>query len=125
MKYLLTILMFCMTISLSSYGHANKMGAAVGVPLPHNLSLSDQTGAVQNFDTLSGDKGLILFFVRSADWCPYCQIQILDLNKRSAEFTEMGYNVATISYDDVEKLERFSSRYKVSFPMLSDKTPAL
>jgi len=44
-----------------------KSGPDVGASIPI-LSLQDQYGAARNFDNLGGAKGLVLVFVRSADW---------------------------------------------------------
>ena len=100
---------------------ADKPGPEIGQMIPHELNVPEQNNNVQNFEDLIGKKGLVLFFVRSADWCPYCKIQLLDLNNRATEFTDLGYQIATVSYDDVEKLKAFDDRYQISFPMLSDK----
>jgi peroxiredoxin len=32
-----------------------------------------------------GDKGVVLFFFRSAAWCPFCQAQLIDLNSGVAD----------------------------------------
>ena len=44
-----------------------KTGPAVGAPIPQ-FSAVDQNGRRQAFETLRGSKGLVLMFVRSADW---------------------------------------------------------
>jgi hypothetical protein len=42
-------------------------GPAVGQKIP-SFEAVDQSGQLQTFDTLKGDKGLLLLFYRSADW---------------------------------------------------------
>ncbi len=42
-------------------------GPAVGQKIPA-FEAVDQSGHPQTFDTLKGDKGLLLLFFRSADW---------------------------------------------------------
>jgi cytochrome oxidase Cu insertion factor (SCO1/SenC/PrrC family) len=42
-------------------------GPAVGEKIP-GFEAVDQSGRTQTFDTLKGDKGLLLLFFRSADW---------------------------------------------------------
>jgi len=97
-------------------------GGEVGEKLPTNLALLDKDGAEQNFDSIKGDKGAVLVFVRSADWCPYCQVQLLDLRGEDGErITDLGYSIATISYDAPEALNKFATRYKFNHVMLSDK----
>ncbi len=44
-----------------------KTGPAVGAPIPKFRAV-DQDGRRQTFETLRGSKGLLLMFVRSADW---------------------------------------------------------
>ena len=58
-------------------------GPKVGETVPYPIEALDQTGMAQTFDTLKGDNGLILLFNRSVDWCPYCQNQVIDWNKKT------------------------------------------
>ena len=44
-----------------------KTGPAVGERIP-DFEAVDQNGKRQSFDTLKGENGLLLMFVRSADW---------------------------------------------------------
>ncbi|MBM3813060.1 MAG: hypothetical protein FJW20_15670 [Acidimicrobiia bacterium] len=44
-----------------------KTGPALGKHIP-KFSLPDQNGRMRNFENLKGPKGLVLLFVRSADW---------------------------------------------------------
>lgn len=92
----------------------------IGQTIPTNLQLSDQNSKAQNFETLSGQKGLVLVFVRSADWCPYCQVQLLDLNSNAGAIVENGYNIVTLSYDSPKALKIFADKYSFPFTMLSD-----
>jgi len=48
-------------------GRNMKTGPEVGQKIPA-FSLKDHVGQTQTFDTLRGPKGLVLAFVRSADW---------------------------------------------------------
>mgnify|MGYP000023467199 CR=1 FL=1 len=95
--------------------------AEMGQPFPVQLSLKDSNDQVQRLEELRGDKGTVLVFVRSVDWCPYCQVQLLDLRSDAGEVRELGYNIVSVSYDDPEKLKAFKDRYKFQYPMLSDE----
>jgi peroxiredoxin len=97
------------------------IAANIGEPIPHTLSVMDQNGEPQSFDALKGEKGAVLVFVRSVDWCPYCQVQLIDLGKRSAEIEEKGYNLIAISYDSVESQKKFSDKYSFKYTLLSDE----
>jgi len=50
-----------------------------------------------------GQNGLILTFFRSADWCPFCQAQLIDLNGGLTEVEKCGYHIAALSYDSPER----------------------
>jgi hypothetical protein len=48
-------------------GQNAKTGPAVGQPVP-DFSLQDQTGRRQTLKSVSGPRGTMLVFFRSADW---------------------------------------------------------
>ena len=62
----------------------------------------------------------MLLFSRSADWCPYCKRQLLQLQQAKAEFAAKGVNVASITYDSVGILKNYADRKGIGYPMLSD-----
>ena len=71
-------------------------------------------------ETLVGEQGLALFFIRSIDWCPYCQVQVMDVDRRAAEFEERGLNVVFLSYDDPAMQAEFVSRRRIESLLVSD-----
>ena len=95
------------------------IGLAVGTKAP-SFSLRDQSGRVQTNQTLRGPKGTVLLFFRSADWCPYCKAQLMDLQRARARFEQQGLKLAAISYDTVEILKSFADRRQIEYPMLAD-----
>ncbi len=115
MKFLTTIMAAIMV--LASPAHAQT---DVGSTIPHSFDLIDQQNQKQSFDTLKGEKGLVVFFVRSAEWCPYCQKQIVEINESAEEISALGYNIASVSYDDTSTLSAFSKKHDIAYPMLSD-----
>jgi peroxiredoxin len=96
-----------------------KTGPAVGTHIPA-FEAVDLNGKRQTFDTLKGPKGLLLMFVRSADWCPYCKTQLADLNRQVEGFRKRGINVASLTYDSTDILKTFAARIGITFTMLSD-----
>ncbi len=44
-----------------------KTGPAIGSKIPP-FEVTDHSGRKQTFETLRGPKGLVLLFIRSADW---------------------------------------------------------
>jgi peroxiredoxin len=91
----------------------------VGTRAP-SFSLRDQSGRVQTNTALKGAKGTVLLFYRSADWCPYCKAQLMDLQRSHERFEQQGLKLAAISYDTVEILKSFADRRQIEFPLLAD-----
>ena len=65
--------------------------------------------------------GTILVFVRSADWCPFCKTQLLDLKPAIDDLAEAGWSVKALSYDSPEVLERFAADNELNYTLLSDE----
>ena len=97
-----------------------ELGPPVGTKAPDIGTLSDQKGTPRSLSSLMGTNGLVLFFVRSADWCPYCQAQMIDLNGAVEAIERRGYKMASISYDNPQILSTFIERRTIKFTMLSD-----
>ena len=99
---------------------AEDLGPAVGARVPDIGSPPDQTGKPRTLQSLMGQNGLVLFFFRSADWCPYCQAQMMDLNTAVAAVERRGYRIAGISYDSPQILKTFIDRRQIGYTLLSD-----
>jgi peroxiredoxin len=95
-------------------------GPAVGVKFPVALDAPDQAGKAQTLASVMGPKGLAVFFVRSADWCPFCKGQLTAVNQRHAEFVRLGINVVSVSVDDVAAIAAFAQQQAVKYTMLAD-----
>ena len=116
---------FCLGVLALVLMAAPVMAAEVGEAIPHKLEVRDQNGGEQSFEALTGERGAVLVFVRSADWCPYCQAQLIELGEQAGAITDLGYTLVTISYDSVEKLKAFSDKYRFGYTMLSDEGSAI
>ena len=97
----------------------SKLGPQVGQRVP-DFNLRDQSGSMRNLQSIMGPRGAMLVFVRSADWCPFCRTQLVELQGRLEELRMSGIGVAGISYDSQDILADFTSRHGIGFPLLSD-----
>jgi peroxiredoxin len=109
---------------LTSPAHAQYKAEAnailkVGAKIPL-LSGADQFGQERNFEDLKGPNGLVIFFFRSADWCPYCKGQLLSLQRATPHFKERGTGLVGVSYDSPEILKFFTDKYAITYPLLAD-----
>ncbi len=96
-----------------------KLGPQVGQTVS-DFRLPDQHGKIWTRQALMGPKGLMLVFSRSADWCPYCKTQMLELQSRVQEIVSRGLGLAVITYDSPAVLADFSARRTITYPLLSD-----
>ena len=101
-----------------------RSGPEVGGKIP-NFQATDHTGKPQTFETLRGSKGLLLLFTRSADWCPYCKGNIVQLERQRKHFESQGIRMAALTPDSVEILRNFAGRSDIHYPLLSDPDSAI
>ena len=115
---LLTVL-FSLAVSLIAQTAPSVPGIAVGQTIP-TIDAPDQNGHLQTLSFLTGKQGLLLLFSRSADWCPYCKMHLVQLEQAQSHFEAKGTRVASITYDSQAILKDFSARKGITYPMLSD-----
>lgn len=92
----------------------------VGAKVPSSFAAVDSTGKPRNFGSITGRKGVVLVFFRSAAWCPYCQKQLKEIKALPAELQKRGYSLAAISYDKPETLADFTGKQQINYTLLSD-----
>lgn len=112
--FILALFMFVITIPAYADTPLTK-----GENIP-SIALQDQNGEARIWDDLIGKRGAVIVFYRSAEWCPYCQAQLIELGRNKDKFDRSGYHLIGISYDSVEKLKKFDNKYNLDFPFLSD-----
>jgi len=120
------LLALCIVLRMISIAHGQAAaawvppGPTVGSTFPDALDLQDQSGNKQNFKSLLGKRGAAIFFVRSADWCPFCKRQLVDVNGRLTEFKALGLNVISVSHDEVDLIAAFHQSQSIGYTMLAD-----
>ena len=96
------------------------LGPPTGSKAPTIGTPQDETGKPRSLQSLMGDKGVVLFFFRSAAWCPFCQAQLMDLNSGVADIEKRGYHLAGISYEPPSVDADFIAKRDIKYPLLSD-----
>lgn len=81
----------------------------------------DQDGNPQTFASIRGARGAVIYFHRSADWCIYCQMQLVELEASRAALSRNGLGLVAISFDGPEALKAFADEQSLDFPLLSDR----
>ena len=114
---------FSLLLLLTTNAYANptiEVGPELGRSAPPITVVNTLQQSV-NIEQLSGEKGLIILFFRSADWCPFCKRHLIELNDHAEKFRKLGYGLAAISYDNTAILKEFSENKDISYPLLSDQ----
>ncbi|MEM6640292.1 MAG: peroxiredoxin family protein [Pseudomonadota bacterium] len=100
---------------------ADEWGPTVGADLLDGLTATTTAGDTVSLNELSASgNGLVIAFVRSADWCPFCKKQLIGLSKRQADFEKRGLTLVSISYDSADTLKRFDEQFDIDIALLSD-----
>ena len=92
---------------------------AVGERAPA-FTLKDQNDREFALETMIKKGPVAVVFIRSIDWCTYCQLQTVQLSESLPEIQAMGGQVVVVCYDAPEKVKRFVRRRKINVPVLSD-----
>lgn len=95
------------------------VGLAIGQTVPH-VELVRADGVIADLPELMGERGAAIVFVRSVDWCPYCQKQLKQIDEIAGELSELGWPLVAVSYDDSELLAEFSEKHGLSYEFASD-----
>jgi len=106
--------------SFAATASAEDLGPPIGSRAPDIGTRLDQTGKPRTLADVTGKNGLVLMFFRSAEWCPFCQAQLIDVNGGVAEIEKRGYRIAALSYDSPEILQAFTAKRHIAFTFLSD-----
>ncbi len=120
MRFLAVLTLVAALAATPADAQTHNFGPAIGATLP-TISAPDETGATRTLSSLSGQSGIVLLVTRAADWCPYCQAQMIGLEGARADIERRGYRIVTISTDSVEELAAFERRRNIGYTMLSDE----
>jgi len=64
----LIVVLLCFVPAVGRAADLLPQGIQVGAAIPHTLEAPDHTGARRDFQSLKGEKGLVLLFNRSVLW---------------------------------------------------------
>lgn len=90
----------------------------IGKPAP-GFNLPSSTGKNVRLDDLKGRKAVVLYFYPRAD-TPGCTTEACGFRDALAGYDRAGVAVLGISPDDQAAVEKFASKYRLTFPLLAD-----
>ena len=94
-------------------------GPPVGSAFPA-VAASYKGRSISSLEEFYGPNGLAFVATRSADWCPYCMKQMIQLQEHKAEFDAAGIGLLAITYDDPVLQQAFIDKWRIEYPMLHD-----
>jgi peroxiredoxin len=83
----------------------------MGHPVP-SLEVKTLQGTVWNLTKHPPDKYTMMVFYRGLH-CPFCQEYVANVDKKLADFNQLGVNVIAISGDTLERAEEFQAVTKI------------
>ncbi len=98
---------------------ANEVNIGMEGKKAPEFKLADQEGAMVELSDFKGKKVVLYFYVR--DFTPGCTNQSCNLRDNQEELKRAGITTLGISPDDVTSHKKFSQKYELSFPLLSDE----
>ncbi|MEM7081763.1 MAG: peroxiredoxin family protein [Pseudomonadota bacterium] len=107
--------------ALAHPNHKEHWGPSIGSTLPTDITVTTHEGDTVTLSDLATGNGLAIAFVRSADWCPFCKRQIVELNQSRDEFAKRGVNLVVLSYDSVAILNAFADEQNIGYTLVSDE----
>jgi peroxiredoxin len=117
--WLLLIVALIATLKIVAQEATQSGQVQVGARAPLFV-LKDQNDHEFSLETMLKKGPVALVFVRSVQWCSYCQLQTVQLSQNLEKVQAAGGQVAIVCYDPPEKVKRFAERTKVKIPILSD-----
>lgn len=86
------------------------------IPQVHTTTITDES---VELGKLLNNKPTILFFYRGG-WCPFCNVQMGQLQAIAGDLTAAGFQLVGISTDDPTDLQKSISDKNLSYTLLSD-----
>ena len=94
-------------------------GLKIGDEAP-DFTLTSGTGEAVTLSALRENGPVVLVFVRSADWCPFCRRQLQDLEANRGMLEAAGAQLVALSYDDAATQAKAVAKLGLSYALLSD-----
>jgi peroxiredoxin len=121
----LSLLLIYLFVSLTTHAQFRQNIADkspllnVGDHIP-NVTLKTMKGEDFNLQTDLKDQATIIIFYR-AQWCPYCNEHLSELQEYEKQFIKLGYKVIAISSESPDDLALTKTKTFAKYLLLSDE----
>ena len=94
-------------------------GLQVGTMFP-GVRATYQGRDINLIQEFAGPNGTAFVATRSAEWCPFCMKQMIQLQEHKAGFDQAGIGMVAITYDDPVLQQVFVDKFGIQYPILHD-----
>jgi peroxiredoxin len=94
-------------------------GPVIGSHFP-GVNATYKGREIRLLEAFAGPNGTVFLATRSADWCPYCMKQMIQLQEHLGAYREAGIGVVAMTYDDPALQARFVEKWGIEYPLLHD-----
>jgi peroxiredoxin Q/BCP len=92
--------------------------------LAPEFSLPASTGAPISLRDFRGKQAVVLYFYPKDD-TPGCTVEACGFRDTSKDYEKAGAAILGVSLDNMNSHKKFSDKFSLSFPLLSDETQAV
>jgi peroxiredoxin len=94
-------------------------GPQIGTMFP-GVRATYQGRDINLIQEFAGPNGTAFIATRSAEWCPFCMKQMIQLQEHKAGFDRAGIGMVAITYDDPALQQAFVDKFGIQYPILHD-----
>jgi peroxiredoxin len=94
-------------------------GPAIGSQFP-GVNATWQGRELRLLNEFAGPNGTVFVATRSAEWCPYCMKQMIQLQEHKAAYDAAGIGIVAMTYDDPALQQAFVEKWGIQYPILHD-----
>lgn len=93
----------------------------IGEKIPKQNLISVDNQLVSTTEIFNKKTILILY---RGGWCPYCNVQLMDMQEIESQIIELGYQIVAISPDSPKFLKETTTEDKLNYQLFSDSDGA-
>lgn len=91
-----------------------------GTKIP-DVTLTDINGnTVDLLNRVSGKSAILIFY--RGGWCPFCNLQLSQIQKIDSDLVALGYEILAISPDRPDELKKSIEKHNIEYTLLSDSS---
>lgn len=110
------------TVGAAPETHAAVRNAVIGPIVGAQAPDTDAATPVRTDATreVDANRGKVLVFFRSADWCPFCKAHLKEIEAAASPLAKAGWALQAVSYDAPDTLRDFAAANDLTYTFLSD-----